>query len=212
MDRPQGLASLCPPLLSEDLPTIPGPHPVSGKQPRPLAPWWFSAAGVEARPQEPGLAWPARQWSLWGKKRLKLWKAPGQRWLLGAGYSSCSSSPSGLAPTTGAQGKAVPLATVQDGLAQIWETAHPPGFSVSRRKGVHGRIPTSSPLSKAVWLCGLQTLKGSSPKASLACLTASHPLTDFLEPLPSSPAPDAARSSSVSSSPSAVRSDFCSAV
>lgn len=58
MDRPQGLASLCPPLLSEDLPTIPGPHPVSGKQPRPVAPWWFSAAGVEARPQEPGLACP----------------------------------------------------------------------------------------------------------------------------------------------------------
>ena len=32
MDKPWGLASLHPPLLSEDLPTVPGLHPVSGKQ------------------------------------------------------------------------------------------------------------------------------------------------------------------------------------
>lgn len=38
MDKPWGLASLHPPLLSEDLPTIPSPHPVSGKQAAPFTP------------------------------------------------------------------------------------------------------------------------------------------------------------------------------
>lgn len=138
------------------------------------------------------------------EKRLKLGKPGDTDGFWGPGCSSCSLSPSGLAPTTGGQGEAVPLAAVQDGLAQSWETAHPLGFSVSRRKGVHGRIPTSSSIHSAQQRgCGLQILKGSSPKASLARVTASRPLTlTSSNSRPLAPVPDAARSSSVCPVPS----------
>lgn len=157
-------------------------------------------AGVEAPSSESG---PAVV-SVGKGKRLKLWKLRDTDGFWGPGCSSCSSSPSGLAPTAGGQGEAVPLATVQDGLAQSWETAPPLGLSVNRRKGVRAEYPLPPPLTRHSGVaCGLQVLKGSSPQASLARLTASRPLTLLSSnSRPLAPVPDAARSSSVCPVPS----------
>lgn len=58
MDKPWGLASLHPPLLSEDLPTIPGPHPVSGKQAAPFTPWLTPGASGEVPAVRHRETWP----------------------------------------------------------------------------------------------------------------------------------------------------------
>lgn len=89
----------------------------------------------------------------------------------GPGCSPSPWAPRGTTHSTGGQGKAAPWASVQDGLARIWKTAHSsgalqPGLRLSRRKGgfmVDTHLLLHSHQAQQCSSFGLQILEGSSP-------------------------------------------------